>query len=189
MHEYDVIADWYSGQRSDVIEPEVQWFMASVPRGGTVLDVGCGTGRPITRALLDSGVSVVGVDSSARMLERFRVNCPTATAIESQIQSCDFVRMTFDAAIAWGVLFHLEHAEQRKAIAKVSEVLKRGGLFLFTSGQEDGTKQGVPMNGVPFRYWSFDVDGYRELLRENQLRLTRAHKDAGENIYYLAAKE
>lgn len=42
------------------------------------------------------------------------------------------------------------------------------------------------MDGVPFRYWSFSVDGYRELLRENGLSLVDTHRDKGQNIYYLA---
>jgi hypothetical protein len=45
------------------------------------------------------------------------------------------------------------------------------------------------MNGVPFRYWSFTVDGYRKLLHEFGLTLLNVQRDAGENIYYLARKE
>jgi hypothetical protein len=59
-------------------------------------------------------------------------------------------------------------------------------LFLFTAGDEHGSIQGQPMDGVPFRYWSFSVDGYRELLRENGLSLVDTHRDKGQNIYYLA---
>jgi hypothetical protein len=54
-----------------------------------------------------------------------------------------------------GSSLHLEHAEQMKAIAKISQALKQGGLFLFTAGDRDGSIEGTPMNGVPFRYWSF----------------------------------
>jgi SAM-dependent methyltransferase len=131
MREYDLIANWYAGDRSPKTGvPEVESLMASLPRSASVLDVGCGTGIPLTRTLLDAGCTVLGVDSSPRMLERFQVNCPDAPFICSPVQPCDFDGRTFDGAIAWGVLFHLEHAEQRKTIAKVAEVLKPGGLFL-----------------------------------------------------------
>jgi len=190
MDEYDLIADWYATSRgtSKVGVPEVESLIASLPPGASILDVGCGTGLPLTRKLLDAGCRVLGVDSSPGMLERFRANCRDAPAICSPIQSCDFRGETFDAAIAWGVLFHFEHAEQRKAIAKIAEVLKPRGLFLFTSGDQDGSKQGEPMNGVPFHYWSFTVEGYRELLKANGLTLIDVHRDGGQNIYYLARK-
>lgn len=190
MHEYDLIADWYAGDRTgETGVPEVSSLAASLPPGATVLDIGCGNGIPLTRILLDAGCAVVGVDSSSRMLDRFRVNCPGTPFTCSPIQSCDFQGATFDAALAWGVLFHLEHAEQQKVVAKVSQVLKPGALFLFTSGDEEGSIQGAPMNGVPFRYWSFSVEEYRDLLRQNALTLIDVHKDAGQNVYYLAAKD
>jgi hypothetical protein len=95
----------------------------------------------------------------------------------------------FDAAVAWGVLFHLPHEEQRKAMGKIASALKPVGLFLFTSGDQDGDKQGEPMNGVPFHYWSFTIEGYRELVAQNGMTLVDVHRDAGQNTYYLAAKQ
>jgi SAM-dependent methyltransferase len=190
MHEYDLIADWYASDRDPAVGvPEVTSLASSLAPGARVLDVGCGTGIPLTRALVSQGLRVVGVDSSIRMLERFRVNCPNAPFIHGTIQACDLDGMTFDAAIAWGVLFHLPHPEQAQAIARVSSALKAGGWFLFTSGDEDGSIEGSPMNGVPFRYWSFSVEGYRRLLRTHGLELLDTHADAGGNVYYLALKE
>jgi SAM-dependent methyltransferase len=163
-------------------------LVSSLEPGSRILDVGCGTGLPLTRALLSLRFEVVGVDSSARMLEHFRKNCPTGRAILGTIQSCDLEGMPFDAAIAWGVLFHMPHAEQANVLASVSRGLKRGARFLFTSGDENGTIEGAPMNGVPFRYWSFDRTGYERLLDAHGCKLVETHEDAGGNVYYLAEK-
>ena len=77
MHEYDLIAEWYATDRDHGTGiPEVTALSDSLPRGATVLDVGCGTGIPVTRALMAAGHSVLGVDSSTEMLRRFQVNCP-----------------------------------------------------------------------------------------------------------------
>ena len=189
MREYDLIADWYAKDRGLGVQPEIASLLASLPLGAVVLDVGCGTGIPLTQALLAAGCKVVGVDSSPRMLEHFRINCPDVRVICAPIQSTDFEGMTFDAAVAWGVLFHMDHAEQEKVVAKVAEVLKPGGWFLFTSGDQEGSIQGEPMNGVPFRYWSFSMEGYRHLLKANAFALIDVHRDQGDNIYYLARKD
>jgi len=187
MHEYDLIADWYATERRGPGGvPELESLITSLPQGASVLDVGCGNGVPLTTKLLAAGFTVIGVDSSPRMLERFRTNCPGTLSICAPIQSAEVEGRLFDAAVAWGVLFHLPHDEQRKAIAKIASALKPGGLFLFTSGDEDGDKEGDPMNGVPFHYWSFNVDGYRQILKANCLTLLDVRRDAGQNIYYLA---
>ena len=190
MREYDLIADWYAGDRHPANgRPELDAFIAALPPRASVLDVGCGNGIPITRALLAAGCDVLGVDSSPRMLDRFQQNCAGTRFFCCPIQTCELGARAFDAAIAWGVIFHMEHAEQRQAIAKVASALRPGGIFLFTAGDEHGSIQGQPMDGVPFRYWSFSVEGYRKLLKAHGLTLLNVHRDEGKNISYLARKD
>jgi 2-polyprenyl-3-methyl-5-hydroxy-6-metoxy-1,4-benzoquinol methylase len=91
MHEYDLIADWYARDRTHLTGlPEVQALASSLRPGASVLDVGCGNGIPLTRFLVQAGFDVLGVDSSSRMLEQFRVNLPNTPAICEKIQSCNF---------------------------------------------------------------------------------------------------
>ena len=189
MHEYDLIAEWYAtSRRADAAAvgvPEVTALAASLPRGAAVLDAGCGNGEPLTRVLLEHGCDVLGVDSSANMLARFRTTFPDVPVIHSPIQSCDFQGRMFDAAIAWGVIFHLPHDAQSQAFAAISRALKPGAPFLFTAGDKgdkDGWIDGEPMNGVPFRYYALTVEGYRELLRTHGLVLENTHEDRGRNI-------
>ncbi|MHA7628963.1 class I SAM-dependent DNA methyltransferase [Corallococcus sp. M7] len=189
MHEYDLIADWYASQRADLRGvPEVTALAASLPAGASVLDAGCGTGLPLTQVLLEHGCQVMGVDSSREMLARFQAKFPHVPVRCASIQSCELQERAFDAAIAWGVLFHLRHEEQALAIANIARALKPGAAFLFTSGDAHGSIDGAPMDGVPFRYHSYSVDGYRDLLRAHGLSLEETHTDPGGNVYYLARK-
>ncbi len=192
MHEYDLIAEWYASNRqAPGGVPEAAALASSIRRGARVLDMGCGNGIPITRALLSEGHRVIGLDSSSEMLTRFRRNCPETPAVRGVVQCCPFPDDMFEAAVAWGVLFHLEQADQVNAIASVSRILKTGAPFLFTSGDvDDGS--GIPiegtMNGVVFRYFSFSVDAYRRVLGERGFTLLDVHADGGNNTYYLARK-
>jgi SAM-dependent methyltransferase len=124
------------------------------------------------------------------MLTRFRANLPAAAAIRGLVQACAFQDGVFDAAVAWGVIFHLTRTDQVTAFASVSRVLKPGAPFLFTAGDVDdvdGFVEGT-MNGVVFRYYSYGVEGYRDVLRSCALKLIDVTRDGGENIYYLARK-
>jgi ubiquinone/menaquinone biosynthesis C-methylase UbiE len=191
VHEYDLIAEWYASERiGQTGIPEVQALASSIPLGSHVLDIGCGNGIPITRALLDAGHQVTGLDSSSAMLARFHMNCPHTTAVHSTVQCCPFPDTTFDAAVAWGVMFHLRPDDQIKAIANVSRVLKTGAPFLFTSGDvDDFDGKEDKMNGVTFRYFSFSNENYRRVLKEQGFTLVRVQVDAGKNTYYLATKQ
>ena len=190
MREYDLIADWYTSERVDQTGvPEATTLASSIPRGSLVLDIGCGNGIPITRALLRAGHRVTGLDSSAAMLRHFKQNCHEAFAVRGTVQSCPFPDGRFDAVVAWGVMFHLNPEDAIQAIASVSRILRRGAPFLFTSGDEDGfkAKEGN-MNGVTFRYYSYSVSNYRRILGDHGFKLLDVHADSGNNTYYLAKK-
>lgn len=191
MREYDQIAEWYASQRDDQIGvPEANALASSLPSGSLVLDIGCGNGIPLTRALLSAGHRVVGLDSSSAMLARFRQNCPNAFAVQATVQSSPFADGVFDAAIAWGVLFHLPPQDAVGAIASVARLVKAGAPFLFTSGDvDDYDGKEDKMGGVTFRYFSFARDGYRRILRDHGFALLDVHADRGNNTCYLAKRE
>lgn len=190
MREYDLIAEWYASERLDQTGvPEANELASSLPRGSLVLDIGCGNGVPITRALLNKGHRVIGLDSSSAMLALFSRNCPEAGAVRGIVECCPFADGVFDAAVACGVMFHLNPEDAIRAIANVSRTLKNDAPFLFTSGDEDGfdAKEGK-MNGVTFRYFSYSIQNYRRILGDHRLTLIDVHADSGNNTYYLAKK-
>ena len=44
--------------------------------GATVLDLGCGTGLPITKVLVDEGLKVYAIDAAPSLVAAFRRNLP-----------------------------------------------------------------------------------------------------------------
>ena len=194
MREYDLIADWYAADRTHLRGlTQVQAFVATLPPRASVLDVGCGNGIPLTKFLVDAGYEVLGIDSSPRMLEKFRTNLPGTPTICSAIQTAHLPDRHFDAAISWGMIFHLNHQDQAIAFAKIAAALKTSGRFLFTAGDrgnkgDDGI-DGAPMNGVPFHYWSCTPDGYRELLEQVGFLFIETFQDREtQDTYYVSEK-
>lgn len=190
MHEYDAIADWYRTDRGATVGVKQALKVADMlPNGSLILDLGCGNGVPITKALVEKGHRVVGLDSSSGMLAHFRRNLPGTPAVRGDARNCPFVSATFDAAISWGMMFHLTPIEQAMVFASVSSVLKPNALFLFTAAEiADGTDEGITgeMNGITFRYYA--VRSYRPVLADHGFRLIDVDDDPGVSTYYLAAK-
>src|SRR5664280_474845 len=68
---YDSIASLYDRWNRSVVE-DIDFYVEEALRsGGPVLELGVGTGR-IAVPIAQAGVRVIGVDSSAPMLERCR---------------------------------------------------------------------------------------------------------------------
>ena len=98
-----------------------------LPGGATVLDLGCGSGVPISQALIENRFNVYGVDPSPTMVAALRSRFPNIPVECAAAEDSDFFGRTFDGVVSW-VLFFLLNAEvQRRLIAKVATVLSRDG--------------------------------------------------------------
>ena len=165
----------------------VRAWARTLPPGATVLDLGCGTGLPITKVLVTEGLKVYGVDAAPTLVDAFRRNLPDVpVACESVLYSSFFDR-TFDAAIAWGLIFLLLPDDQRSLIRRVADVLVPGGRLLFTSSV--GTEPLVwmdAMTGLESR--SLGAEEYRKLLSDAGLRVAPEYEDEGGSHYFDAAK-
>src|SRR5215217_7514676 len=85
---YDAIAETFFAERSTGLREAkyLDLLLADVAKGATVLDFGCGTGRPIAEELLRRGYRVTGVDGSAGMLAIARRVIPDARLIRGRLE-------------------------------------------------------------------------------------------------------
>ena len=136
MREYDLIADWYWTDRGRTVGVTEALALAATLRAGSrILDLGCGNGVPITEALVKADCRVTGLDSSIGMLMHFRHTLSGTPAVRADARQCPFLNGGFDAAISWGMMFHLPPSDQATVLASVSRVLKLGSPFLFTGAE------------------------------------------------------
>jgi len=190
MHEYDLIADWYATEsRGRSIGVAEALSVAATPQDHSrILDIGCGNGVPITEALVNAGHRVIGLDSSSGMLALFRVNLPNTPVVRGDARQCPFA-VEFDAAISWGMMFHLTRVDQSAVFESVSRALKPNAPFLFTAAEiADEDDAGIigAMNGVTFHYYG--VPSYRTLIAEHGLVLVDVHDDPDVSTYYFTRK-
>jgi cyclopropane fatty-acyl-phospholipid synthase-like methyltransferase len=163
---YDAIATDWDGARSRLRDAEqriLDLLLRDLPPGAAVLDLGCGTGRPIAEQIAARGLVVTGVDQSSRMLALARARLPHATWIESRIE--DFVPPPiFAAAIAWDSLFHVPREHHGVVMRRVRAALPRGGRFALTAGGSANPAFTDTMLGQTFFYDSHPPDVATTLL-------------------------
>ena len=107
--------------------------LLNLPPGGSVLDVGCGTGAvtlPAQEAVGDGGL-VVGLDLSFAMLHRASAR-GVGLLVTGAVPGLPFRDRAFDGVAASLVLSHIESSEA--ALRDMLRVLKRGGWLGVTAG-------------------------------------------------------
>lgn len=103
---------------------------ADLPQGGTVVDVGCGTGT-FALALKERrpDVEVVGVDGDGEILALARAKSGTSRIEwrEGLAQELPLPAESADVATTSLVLHHLLPEDKRKALVEMRRILKPGG--------------------------------------------------------------
>ena len=98
--------------------------------GERVLDLGCGTGE-LTKAIADAGAEVLGVDSSAPMIETARAQYPEL-AFEQADAAQFSLPYTFDAIFSNAVLHWILDAE--RVVDCIARALDIRGRFVAEFG-------------------------------------------------------
>src|SRR5258708_27208221 len=149
------------GRSTAIGVKEVRKWAKTLPRGSSVIDLGCGPGFPITVVLVEQGLQVFGVDAAPSFVAAFQRNLPgTPVVCESVLESRCFDR-TFDAVLSIGMMFLLKAEEQHRLIRRFAEILPPGGRLLFTSSAKPAVWNDA-MTGM--ESISLGGEAYRQLL-------------------------
>ena len=161
---YERVAGDFSRQRDQSLF-ERRWLdrMLSVtPPPRRVLDLGCGSGNPIARYMIDRRSQVTAVDGAASMVALFRQNQPQATAVLADMRGLDLGK-PFDAILAWNSFFHLSPDDQRAMFAIFAAHAAPRAAVMFTAGPKAGEPIGQ-VGGEPVYHASLDPEEYLALL-------------------------
>lgn len=113
------------------------FFDALKAENKIVLEVGVGTGRIAKSVLHAECQSLVGIDISAKTLDRARSNLSTFSNIDLELADInEFVRPnTFD--LAYSVLTFLHIEDKETALSNIYKSLKNNGLFVLSVSKDD----------------------------------------------------
>ncbi|MFD7924196.1 class I SAM-dependent methyltransferase [Streptomyces sp. NPDC059740] len=144
-----------------------QWLSHTLPAGSRVLDVGCGTGFPTARQLVDAGLEVVGVDLSATMVARARENVPEAEFHQLDLADLRDGRLGhFDAVAAFFSLLMLPRTEIPHALRMLHGHLRPGGLLALALVEADVDDVPIPFLGNSIRVSGYLWDDLRHVVSD-----------------------
>ncbi len=190
---YERHADRYIEDRACVRWDERPWldrFIALLPKNASVLDLGCGCGEPVARYLINHGLAVEGVDSSATLISHCRRQFPQRTWRVADMRSLKLDRL-FEGILAWDSFFHLAHDDQRNMFSTFAQHATPGAALMFTSGTTHGEAIGT-YGAEPLYHASLTPEEYLVLLNRHGFRV-EAHvaedHDCGGHTVWLARRD
>jgi SAM-dependent methyltransferase len=144
-----------------------EWLIGQLEgraNGGRVLDVGCGTGVPTARQLLDAGLTVTGIDISPGMLELARRNVPEADLRLLDVAEVDEALGAFDAIAAFFSLLLLPRKDIPDALGQLRSLLAPGGLLVVGMVETDLDDFPIDFLGMPVRVSGYPRDQLADIV-------------------------
>lgn len=132
---------FYEGTVNANMDELYQPFLALLPAGASILDVGCGSGRD-SLYFFRQGFKVKPLDGSEELVKL------AATLIGQPVFHLSFAEINFveefDAIWACASLLHVPRSEIREIIEKLERALKVGGKFYcsFKYGNKEEVRDG-----------------------------------------------
>ncbi|KAK6352251.1 hypothetical protein TWF730_009082 [Orbilia blumenaviensis] len=163
----------------------VHKILAHLPPRASVLDIGCGTGKPVASTLAEAGCSVTGIDISGVMVELSRKAVPDGKfEVADMLQYEPPEGTQFDAVLSLLSLFALERKDIEKMAKNWSRWVPAGGILSVGSVAAEDCKpmvqdhhydkDGLCARGIPFRFMGNDITldlftriGWETILSQN----------------------
>jgi SAM-dependent methyltransferase len=157
---------WAKDRGKQLMEqPWLDRFLDVQPPGSTILDIGCGSGEPIARYLVERSHIVTGIDTSSELIEICRSQFPDEDWWIADMRTLS-LGQRFNGILAWDSFFHLGPDDQRSMFPVFAAHAAPRAALMFTTGPAYGEAIGK-YRGEPLYHASLDPGEYTALLNQN----------------------
>lgn len=173
LKSYNAIADVWAKTRVAFYGREQVYldaFLDGLNVPSAILDLGCGTGRPMAEYILQQGHEITGVDQAVGLLKHARASFPQAVWTEASIESFTSSQK-FAGIVCWDALFHIERAKHEGLLQRMCDMLDEGGRLMLTVGGSAHPAFEDTMFGEIFFYDSHPPEQVLELLRKQEFEI------------------
>ena len=189
---YNKAAKNYASEFRDQFKNEkhLEKLTHVLPANSTVLDIGCGSGKPIDTYLISKRMRVTGIDISEAQIELAKENVPEAMYEVRDMSELTDGEFQVDAVVSFYAIFHTPRERHSKLLRTFKSFLKPNGYLLITMGANDWEGKEDNFCGSEM-YWShYGADKNKELVQEAGFEIVFSEIDdaGGEKHLVILAK-
>lgn len=164
-HSYEKIANDYASKRNQFESIKyLEKFVALVKKGRTILDIGCGDGKPVDEVLVKKGFAVNGIDISERMIELAKKNVPEALYEVKDMTELKDGEYCVDGIVSFYAILHTLRDKYQDIFNKFASFMPNGGILLITMGSDEWEGTENDFHGSKMFWSHYGVDKNKEIV-------------------------
>lgn len=188
---YEKVADDYASKRNQFESIKyLEMFIPLVEKGKTILDIGCGAGRPVDEFLVRHGYAVNGVDISERMIELAKQNVPQGFFEVKDMTKLKEGEYCVDGIVSFYAIFHTPRQQHQKLLSTFASFMPKGGALLITMGAEEWEGTENDFHGSKMFWSHYGAEKNKEMLEKAGFEIVMSTIDTsgGEKHQVILAK-
>jgi SAM-dependent methyltransferase len=127
--------EWHQQPTPDDLQAVISRFFI---RGGTTVDIGCGSGREVAW-LNANGFPAVGFDASEALLGEARSRYPQSVFMHAELPDLRGIEPnSYDNVLCETVIMHLDRALIAPSVSRMLDIVKPSGIFYLSWRVTDG---------------------------------------------------
>ncbi len=162
---YDLIAEQYALGRGRF--DNATWLRQineSLSPTSRVLDLGCGSGVPVSKYLADRGHRVIGIDISPRQIELARLQVPDATFEVADMEQLSVDQYRVDGIVAFYSIYHVPRILHAELYRTLRSFIPHGGLLFALIGTKSWEGSKRDFYGTEMRWSAYEPDVELQLM-------------------------
>ena len=157
-----------------------------IPEKGEVVDLGCGTGEPFDRFLVDQGYDVTGVDLVEKHIYAARKHVPEAHFFQGDFFDVKAEKGKFDAVVSFYAIFHVPREEHSDLFEHINNLLREDGTILVTlGGSEMDEHQNEDWADSEMVWSSYSQEKNLELIENAGFDIVETYEEESDEEHHL----
>lgn len=146
----------------------LEWVISKLPAKATIVDVGCGTGKPACEMLAEAGHQVTGIDITPDMIELAKKQVPRATFVVADSRTWEPSQgESFDGVVSYfSWIAGMKQNDIRTFFRRAYGWLKPGGYFIFGTVTVPGEEMTIQWMGREAVVSSLDAKDTRAAIKD-----------------------
>lgn len=171
---------------SNLLQYELNRFIALVPKDAEILDVGCGSGRDV-HYFSDYGLKAIGIDASEELIKQAKKRVPECTFKKMDMLELDFEPFTFDGIWSLDSVSYIKKELISKVLKNFNKILKKNGILFISVRQGKGEKiikyEKLGKEEISISF--FTQSEIEELLKQANFEILNSYTEEGEHFTWI----
>lgn len=164
---YDRAAERYAASRDQFQNvADLERFIELLPSPATVLDVGCGSGVPVARYLVERGYDVIGIDVAPKQVDLAKELVPGGSFEVRNMLELKAGEYRVDGLVSFYAVFHTPRDRHAELLRRFASFVHPGGALLITMGAQEWEGTETDWHGVEMFWSHFGAETNQRLVGE-----------------------